>query len=137
MITLVAKKPDASKVMEFWLIALCNVLYKLIAKILATRLQGVLPLLINASQSAFVKGRSIMDNMMLAHQLVKHYECKHISPIALVEMDICKAYDTMSWEFLEATLLALGFPDAFVRLIMVCVSTPSYSVNINRTPCGY
>lgn len=49
LITIVAKKPNASKVTEFRPIALCNVLHKLIAKVLATRLQGVLPLLINAS----------------------------------------------------------------------------------------
>lgn len=78
-----------------------------------------------------------MDNMMLAHQLVKHYKRKHISPRALVKIDICKAYDSVNWEFLEATLPAFGFSDAFVRLIMVCVSTPSYFVNINGTPCGY
>ena len=42
----------------------------------------------------------------------------------------------MSWEFLEATLLAFVFLVDFVRLIMVCVTVPSYSVNINGTPCG-
>jgi len=70
------------------------------------------------SQSAFVKGRSITDNMMLAHQPVKHYERKHISQRALLKIDICKAYDTVSWEFLEALLLAFGFPADFIRLVM-------------------
>jgi len=46
---------------------------------------------------------------MLAHQLVTHYERKHIPPCVLLKIDICKAYDTVSWDFLEAALWPLIF----------------------------
>ena len=55
-------------------IALCNVVYKIVAKVLANRLKLVLDKCISNSQSDFVPGRSILDNAMAATEII-HYEC--------------------------------------------------------------
>ena len=62
------------KVTEFRPIAPRNAIYKVISKLLGSREQLVMPSLINLSQSAFVKGHLIAENMLLDHNLVKHYE---------------------------------------------------------------
>ncbi|MCI62951.1 RNA-directed DNA polymerase (Reverse transcriptase), partial [Trifolium medium] len=57
-------------------IALCNVLYKVVAKVLANRLKGVLNKCISENQSVFVPGRSILDNVMAAIELVHYMKAK-------------------------------------------------------------
>lgn len=49
-------------------------------------------------------------------------------------MDFCKAYDRINWRFLEAVLIKCKFPAHFIRLIMQCVTTVSYSVLVNGSP---
>ena len=71
LITLVLKIPNPSTVADFRPIACCNVVYKCITKVLANRLQACLNFLVNSNQTAFIKGRNISENVLLAHELIK------------------------------------------------------------------
>lgn len=130
-VTLIPKIPNASYVKEFRPIACCTVLYKNISKVITNRLQNILPDIVGESQSAFVKGRVIFDNIILSHEIVKGYNRKNISPRCMLKIDLQKAYDSVEWPFIEHLMLALGFPNQFVKWIMVCLNTVSYSFNIN------
>lgn len=57
-------------------ISLCNVLYKILAKMLANMLKKVLPKCISEEQSTFVEGRSILDNVLVAFEIIHHMKCK-------------------------------------------------------------
>lgn len=79
----------------------------------------------------FVPGRAINDNIILSHELVKGYSRKGISTRCMVNVDMKKAYDSLEWNFLEQILYKLKFPAIMIKWIMQCVTTVSYSVQVN------
>ena len=133
-ITLVPKVPNPSKVKDFRPIACCTVIYKLVAKILTTRMQSVIGDVVNEAQSGFIPGRQISDNILLATELIKGYTRTHISPRCLIKVDLKKAYDSIEWSYLKSVMVELGFPVCFVRWVFTCISTVSYSILINGKP---
>nr|XP_016475753.1 PREDICTED: uncharacterized protein LOC107797384 [Nicotiana tabacum] len=94
-------------------------------------MKRVVDYLVGPTQSAFIEGRNILDNVIVAHELVKGYSQKGVSPRCMVKVDIRKAYDSVNWNFLKMVLLEYGIPLKVVELIMTCVSTISYSLLIN------
>lgn len=72
-IALVPKVQHPKRVTEFRPISCCNIIYKCIAKILANKLKVCLPSLISWNQPTFIQGKRILDNILLAHEIVKHY----------------------------------------------------------------
>ncbi|KAK9704781.1 hypothetical protein RND81_07G010500 [Saponaria officinalis] len=131
IIAAVPKVENPTQVTQFRPIACCTVIYKVISKVLANRLRLILGDLIGMEQSAFVKGRGIQDNIMLAHLLSKHYERKHVSQRVMLKVDIQKAFDSLNWNFLKAALISLNIPLLFVDWIYTCISTPSYTISLN------
>lgn len=88
IVSLIPKIKNAAHVKDFRPIACCTILYKIISKILANRMQIILPDIINDSQSAFIKGRVIFDNIILGHELIKGYNRKNISPRCMIKIDL-------------------------------------------------
>lgn len=137
-IVLIPKVQDFVSVGDFRPISLCNVIYKLVAKVLANCLKKVLPIIISPNQSAFVPGKLITDNIIVA------YEALHIMNTRMrgkkgymaVKLDTSKAYNRVEWAFLEKMMRKMGFAEQWIKMIMNCVSTVSYSVLINGQPMG-
>ncbi|KAL0355799.1 UNVERIFIED_CONTAM: Retrovirus-related Pol polyprotein from type-2 retrotransposable element R2DM [Sesamum radiatum] len=137
LISLIPKVSNPTVVAKFRPISCCNVLYKIITKVLVQRMRTVLDLLISSSQNAFVPGRSIGDNILLAQELFYGYNQQHLPPRCALKVDLWKAYDIVEWDFLSAVLTFFGFPPRFITWIEECVTTPSFSVCLNGSPHGY
>uniref|UniRef100_A0A5B7AER2 Reverse transcriptase domain-containing protein n=1 Tax=Davidia involucrata TaxID=16924 RepID=A0A5B7AER2_DAVIN len=137
-IVLIPKVNNPRKISEFRPISLCNVVYKIISKMLANRLKSILPDIIDESQSAFVPGRLISVNILVAFEIIhclKNRRKGKMGHLAL-KLDMSKAYDRVEWGFLEAIMLKMGFHPQWVSLVMHCVSTVSFSVLVNGDPRG-
>ncbi|CAH9135062.1 unnamed protein product [Cuscuta epithymum] len=137
VVALIPKTKHSPTVSDFRPISCTNVTYKIITKILASRLGPCLSSIINPAQGAFVDGRLMYDNIFLAQELVRGYARKRASPRCMIKIDLRKACDTVSWGFLDRVLRQIGLPDMFVNWIMECVSTSSFSISINGVLHGW
>lgn len=115
ILALIPKKDDVKEMKDYRPISCYNVIYKVISKILANRLKVLLPGFISGNQSAFVKNRLLMENVLLATELVKDYHKDSISPRCAMKIDISKAFDSVQWGFVLSTLSTLEFPDTFIH----------------------
>lgn len=68
---------------------------------LAARLYDVIPSVINVSQSRFVLGRKIIDNVLLATELIRGYGARSGTPRCMIKIDLRKAYDSVEWSFIK------------------------------------
>jgi hypothetical protein len=111
VIVLIPKVQSPETLKDFRPISLCNVIHKVASKCLVNRLRPLLEGIISENQSAFIPGRLITDNALLA------FECIHAiqqdnsdtSNFCAYKLDLAKAYDRVDWSYLEHVLVKLGF----------------------------
>ena len=105
---------------------------------LANRMRIMLASVVSDAQSAFIPGRAITYNIIISaeilHFLKRKRQGKH--GCAALKIDMSKAYDRIEWKFLQAIMLKMGFPEKWVDLIMLCVSTVQYKVLRNGKEVG-
>lgn len=137
ILTLVPKKPRATCIGDYRPISCCNTTYKSISRLLVKRLKLILPGFILPNQTAFFKGRLIIENTLLASEIVQGYHGKGGQKRITIKVDIAKAFDTVRWEFLFACLQSYNIPETLIRWLEACVCTPSFSVAFNGSTYGY
>ena len=119
-IVLIPKIKESKKVSDYRPISLCNVVYKLASKAIANRLKKVLLSIISETQSAFVHGRLITDNVLVAFETMHHISQKKGGKVGemAINLDMSKAYDRVEWTCLEKIMEKLSFVDKRQKLIM-------------------
>ncbi|KAE8719033.1 putative FKBP-type peptidyl-prolyl cis-trans isomerase 1 [Hibiscus syriacus] len=115
IIALVPKIPNPSAVKDYRPISCCSVIYKIITKIIVRRLTDFLPEIITLNQTAFIRGMSIIDNTLLAQEMVKGYGRNSISPRCALKIDLHKAFDSIHWGFIIQILKALNLPTVLLN----------------------
>lgn len=105
----------------------------MVSKVLANSLKQVLPEIIAPTQSAFVPGRLISDNILIAYEITHYIRNKRggDTGYAAIKLDMSKAYDRVEWCFSRNIMRRIGFDDRWVNLIMECVTSVRYSIKVN------
>ncbi|KAL4273826.1 hypothetical protein GQ457_13G020550 [Hibiscus cannabinus] len=117
---------------DFRPISLCSVIYKLLTKIIVRRLKHLMSLLTDPSQTSFISGRSITENIILNQEIVHSMGSKKTKQGWMAtKVDLEKAFDRIKWDFLRETLEEAGFPLPLIRIIMHCVSSSLVQVQWN------
>ncbi|KAL5571245.1 hypothetical protein UlMin_020842 [Ulmus minor] len=122
IITLLPKIKNPTRITEFRPISLCNVMGSIISE----------------EQSAFIPGRLISDNAIIG------FECLHAikrrktkKNYLALKLDMAKAYDRVEWDFIQSVMIKLGFSEVWIRKIMACISSVTYSFQFNGSRFGH
>jgi hypothetical protein len=124
LITLIPKVDNVESLNQFRPISLCNVTYKLVTKILARRLRNVMEQLVSPCQCSFIPGRNSGDNIIISQEVIHSMKLKKgkVGWMA-IKIDLEKAFDRLSWDFIKDTLTDIGLPSSFINLVWNCIST--------------
>ena len=120
-------KHGGDGISNFRPLTMLNTDLKILAKILANRLQTVLPSLICPEQTCAVKGRTIQDSLHLVRTIVEKVD----GNAALINLDQSKAFDRVDHAFLEAVLSSAGFGVDFRTWIRLLYASPGVMVEVN------
>ncbi|KAJ9564278.1 hypothetical protein OSB04_000244 [Centaurea solstitialis] len=132
-ITLIPKLKDPLSLVDYRPINLIGCVNKVISKVLAERLKDVLDSVISNTQTAFVKGRSILDGPLMVNELIS-WAKKMRKKLLILKVDFAKAFDTLNWNFLDNILSQMGFGDKWRAWMQGVICTAKVSVLVNGSP---
>ncbi|KAK3230036.1 hypothetical protein Dsin_001917 [Dipteronia sinensis] len=132
-VVLIPKVKNPMSLKDFRPIFLYRVVYKTVTKVMANRLKSLLPAIISPCQSAFFPRRMIFDNVIASFEILQSIAHKNSGNKGLMalKLDMSKAYDMAEWAFLRVVMETMGFPLAWIALVMDCISTSTLFVIIN------
>jgi hypothetical protein len=132
-IALIPKVNSPQRLNDFRPISLVGSLYKILAKVLANRLRSVIGSVVSEAQSAFVKGKQILDGILIANEAVD--EASRLKKeLLLFKVDFEKAYDSVDLRYLDSVMANMNFPKLWRKWIFECVGTAKASVLVNGSP---
>ena len=135
-LVLIPKKQTVEDFKDLRPISLVGGLYKILSKVLANRIKRVMDKVISKSQNAFVEGRQILDDVLIANEIVDSAMRRKESGL-VCNLDIEKAYDSINWDFLFQVMGRMGFGTRWLSWIKWCISADSFLVLINGSPVGF
>lgn len=103
------------------------------SKVLASRLKQVLRNIISECQNAFLPGKQILDGVLVTNEVMDLAK-RRKQKCLILKVDYEKAYDSVSWKYLEYMHMRMGFCDKWRRWTKACVSSSSISVLVNGSP---
>jgi hypothetical protein len=130
---LIPKEERVTNPKNFRPITLCNVIYKIISKVIALRLKAILPFIISKEQSGYAEGRHIMDSVILVHEVI-HSLNTTCTLGMLIKLDLSKDFDRLSWHYMKDLLLDFGFSSDWTSWIMNLISSVFFSILVNEVP---
>ncbi|KAK0575315.1 hypothetical protein LWI29_037124 [Acer saccharum] len=124
IISLIPKVPNPTSMTQLKPINLYNTIYKIVSKILVQKIRPLLPNIVSPNQMAFIQGRQIQDNIIVAQEVLhKFRKVKGKLGFMAWKIDLAKAYDKLQWGFIKHVLEEVGISGKLNTLIMSCITS--------------
>ena len=137
ILNLLPKKDKDIRYLANWRpVSLLNTDYKILTKLLAIRLQKVIPSIINSDQVGYIKNRYIGENVRILYDLLEYADIEQIEAY-ITQIDFQKAFDSVEWDFLFKTLETLNFGQNFISWIKTIYTDISSCVGNNGNYSQY
>ncbi|MCO5590485.1 hypothetical protein L7F22_044455 [Adiantum nelumboides] len=130
LIKLIPKGQDKLEVKSFRPLTMLNTVYKVMAKALTLRIRTVVGQVVHSKQFGFVQGRSIHEailNVITAIDWAAEQEDEYV----MINMDLEKAYDRVSWEYILAVVERMGFGELFTGMVKTLFQNASATIQVN------
>ncbi|KAJ4801583.1 reverse transcriptase [Rhynchospora pubera] len=135
---LIPKLDAPSRVTHYRPISVCNFMYKVISKVLCSRLKRVIGTLIFPNQTAFTPGRDISENIIVLREVMHSINTSnYVADSFCYKCDLSKAFDRMNWDFIFRVLAIYGFPGPYIEWIKACVTSARFSILFNGRADGF
>jgi len=129
-LALIPKENRPSSFARFRPISLCNSSYKILSKVIASRLKPFLPSLISENQGGFLANRHISDTILLVQEAIHSSQSRNEKGFVL-KLDLANAFDRARHSFLFVALKKMGFEASFLNLIKACITRPWITPLVN------
>ncbi|XP_059287623.1 uncharacterized protein LOC132040947 [Lycium ferocissimum] len=136
-LVLLPKKNNIETFGDMGSIRLSNFINKVISRVVQDKLEGLLPSLISPNQSGFVKGRCIIENVLLTHEVVADIRLRGKPANVVLKLDMAKAYDRVSWSYLIRVLRKMGFAEVFIDKVWRLIANNWHSILLNGQASGF
>ncbi|XP_060211890.1 uncharacterized protein LOC132639465 [Lycium barbarum] len=136
-LVLLPKKNNIETFADMRPISLSNFINKVISRVVQDKLEGILPSLISPNQSGFVKGRCIIENVLLTQEVVTDIRLRGKPSNVVLKLDMAKAYDRVSWSYLIRFLRKMGFEESFIDMVWRLIPNNWYSILLNGQAHGF
>ena len=135
-LALIPKEKNHLSIERFHPISLCNTSYKILSKILATRMKKIMEKIISKTQGGFIAGRQIIDNIIIVQEAI-HSSLERKQQGMAIKLDMENAFDRVIHFFLFEIMLKMRFFKKFCRWIKACISSPWIAPLVNGKTTGF
>lgn len=135
LIVFIPKTDHPKDFSQFWPISLCSILYKLVMKVIANKFRFIFPKIISQKKAGFITGQSRSNNIIIAQEVIHCIRSKRKGRNWMtLKLDLEKAYDRVSWDFIRASLKVVGIPEFLYSVIMKAITSLTMQVLWNGVP---
>jgi Reverse transcriptase (RNA-dependent DNA polymerase) len=136
-LVLISKLERPLRSTHFRPLSVCSMYYRLFTKLIANKIKQVIANLVPQNKATFLKGWNIQNNVVLMKEVMHSFQDNgYKGKTFALNVDLYKAFNYLSWSYLEVLLQQYGFPVQLRNVLMTCVTSYKFNIKLNGSNSG-